>query len=48
MRITDRKYFGTYKDLIGNKISKLIKDFDFSENRGVFEYLIKSSSCLFI
>ncbi|MCK9451985.1 MAG: Fic family protein [Bacteroidales bacterium] len=44
MRITERKYFDTYKDLIGNEISKLIKDFDFSENRGGFEYLTKSSA----
>lgn len=44
MRITERKYFDTYRDLIGNKISKLIKDFDFSENRGGFEYLTKSSA----
>jgi Fic family protein len=44
MRITERKYFDTYMDLIGNEISKLIKDFDFSENRGGFEYLTKSSA----
>ncbi len=44
MRITERKYFDTFKDLIGNEISKLIKDFDFSENRGGFEYLTKSSA----
>lgn len=44
MRITERKYLDTYKELIGNEISKLIKDFDFSENRGGFEYLTKSSA----
>lgn len=44
MRITERKYFDTYKDIIGNEISNLIKDFDFSENRGEFEYLTKSSA----
>ncbi len=44
MRISDRKYFDTYKALIGNEISKLIKDFDFSEKRGGFEYLTKSSA----
>lgn len=44
MRITERKYLNTYKKSIGNKISKLIKDFDFSENRGRFEYLTKSSA----
>lgn len=44
MRITERKYLDTYKKLIGDQISKLIKDFDFSENRGGFEYLTKSSA----
>lgn len=44
MRITERKYFDTYCHLIGNEISKLINDFDFSENRGEFEYLTKSSA----
>ena len=44
MRITESKYLDTYKDLIGNEISKLIKEFDFSENRGGFEYLTKSSA----
>lgn len=44
MRITERKYLNIYKDLIGNEISKLIKDFDFSENRGGFEYLTKASA----
>ena len=44
MRITERKYLDTYKDLVGNEISKLIKDFDFSENRGEFKYLTKSSA----
>ena len=44
MRITERKYLDTYKELIGNEISKLIKDFDFSESRGGFEYLTKSSA----
>ncbi len=44
MRITERKYFDTYKASIGNEISNLIKNFDFSENRGGFEYLTKSSA----
>jgi len=44
MRITERKYLDTYKGLIGNEISKLIEDFDFSENQGGFEYLTKSSA----
>ena len=44
MRITENKYLDTYKELIGNEVPKLIKDFDFSENRGGFEYLTKSSA----
>jgi len=44
MRITDRKYFDLYKKVIGNEIPDLIKDFDFSENNGGFEYLTKSSA----
>jgi Fic family protein len=44
MRITERKYLDTYIKSIGNEIPKLIKDFDFSENRGGFEYLTKASA----
>lgn len=44
MRITERKYLDTYKETIGDEISSLIKNFDFSENRGGFEYLTKSSA----
>jgi hypothetical protein len=44
MRITERKYLDIYKKSIGNQISKMIKDFDFTENRGEFEYLTKSSA----
>lgn len=44
MRITERKYFDTYNQSIGKEIPKLIKDFDFSENRGGFKYLTKSSA----
>lgn len=44
MRITERKYLDTYKKSIGDEIPKLIADFDFSENRGGFEYLTKSSA----
>jgi Fic family protein len=44
MRITERKYLDTYQKSIGHEISNLIKDFDFSENRGGFEYLTKSSA----
>lgn len=44
MRITERKYLEPYKNSIGDEIPKLIRDFDFSENRGGFEYLTKSSA----
>lgn len=44
MRITERKYLATYNKSIGNEISKWIMDFDFSENRGGFGYLTKSSA----
>jgi len=44
MRITERKYLDTYQKSIGIEIPTLIKDFDFSENRGGFEYLTKSSA----
>ena len=44
MRITERKYLDTYKKSIGNEIPGLIKDFDFSESVGGFEYLTKSSA----
>ena len=35
MRVTERKYLDTYKKSIGIEIPKLIKDFDFSEKRGL-------------
>lgn len=44
MKITERKYLDKYKESIGNEISILIKNFDFSENSGGFEYLTKSSA----
>lgn len=44
MRIIERKYLDTYKKSIGIEIPKLIKDYDFSENSGGFEYLTKSSA----
>lgn len=42
MRITEKKYLDTYKKSIGNEISKLINNFDFSEKHGGFEYLTKA------
>ena len=44
MRITERKYLDTYIKLIGHEIPNLIENYDFSENRGGFEYLTKSSA----
>lgn len=44
MRITERKYLDTYIQIIGNKIPRLIQDFDFSENKRNFDYLTKSSA----
>ncbi len=42
MKITDRKYFDTYLQLIGLKIPSLIQNFDFSDNKGAFDYLTKA------
>lgn len=44
MRITERKYLDTYKKSIGKEIPNLVKNFDFSEDHGGFEYLTKSSA----
>jgi Fic family protein len=44
MRITERNYLEIYKKSIGDEIPKLIMDFDFSDNRGEFEYLTISSA----
>jgi Fic family protein len=44
MRITERKYLDIYNKSIGKEIPRLINGFDFSENRGGFGYLTKSSA----
>ncbi len=44
MSVTERKYLKAYEQLIGYEIPKLIMNFDFSENRGGFDYLTKSSA----
>jgi len=44
VRITDRKYFDTYVQIIGHEIPGLIQNFDFSENNRSFEYLTKASA----
>ena len=44
MRVTDKKYLEQYSRLIGDQISGLIKDFDFSERKGTSDYLTKASA----
>lgn len=44
MKITDRKYLNSYIEKIGKEIPSLISNYDFSENRGGFEYLTKASA----
>lgn len=44
MRITERKYLETYIKSIGHELPMLIKNYDFSEAKGKFEYLTKSSA----
>lgn len=40
----DKKYFAQYLERTGNKIPKLISDFDFSDAYGTFDYLTKASA----
>lgn len=44
MRIIDKKYFKKYSKSTGNKIPGLIKNLDFSEKSGEFDYLTKASA----
>ena len=44
MRISDTKYLDKYIDSIGFEIPSLIENYDFTESRGGFEYLTKSSA----
>jgi len=44
MRITERKYLDIYLTSIRDSISDLIRNYDFSENNGGFDYLTKSSA----
>ncbi len=44
MRITEKKYLDAYIKSIGHEIPALIENYDFSENRGGFEYMTKSSA----
>ncbi len=44
MRITERKYLDSFTKSIGHEIPTLIENYDFSENRGGFDYMTKSSA----
>lgn len=44
MEITTNKYFEDYHKAKGHEIQSLIQKYDFSEDRGGFEYLTKSSA----
>ena len=44
MRISERKYFDAYAQAIGHEIPALIEGYDFSEAKGGFDYLTKSSA----
>lgn len=44
MKITDKSYLEAYLQSIGNKIPALIQNYDFSEEKGGFDYLTKSSA----
>lgn len=44
MRITDRTYLDTYSESIGREIPTLIKNFDFSENTGGFDFITMASA----
>lgn len=44
MRVTERKYLKEYTEVVGYKLPGLIQGFDFSDNRGAFEYHTKTSA----
>lgn len=44
MNVTDRKYLEAYIQAIGTNVPNLIKNFDFSEDKGGFDYLTKASA----
>jgi Fic family protein len=44
MRINEKIFFEEYLNIIGHKIPNLIKEFDFSQNLGDFDYLTKASA----
>ena len=46
MKITDKKYFSEYQQLVGKDVPQLLANYDFSEVKSRFEYLTKTS-CLY-
>lgn len=44
MNALSLKYFTDYQDIFGNEIPELVKYFDFSDSKGTFDYLTKSSA----
>ncbi len=44
MKIADKKYLQEFSNKKGYQIDNLIKQFDFSESKGTFEYLTKASA----
>lgn len=44
MKVTDKKYLDIYLQSIGGSVPHLIKNFDFSEDKGRFDYLTKVSA----
>jgi len=44
MEIAERKHLKEYSTLIGNQIVSLISNFDFSEQKGGFDYVTKASA----
>ncbi|WP_339138171.1 MAG: Fic family protein [Candidatus Electrothrix sp. GW3-4] len=44
MNVTEKTYLDAYSQTIGNQIKGLLTRFDFSEDNGQFEYLIKASA----
>lgn len=44
MDFADKKYLIQYSKIIGNQVSDLIKNFDFSDKKGGFDYLTIASA----
>lgn len=44
MKIIEKKYFSRYLQLIGSEVTSLVQNYDFSDNKGGFDYLTKASA----